>query len=113
LNIPIKGKLQEVEEQNQFLISKMQEYEEAYQEGRIMSKEYKKRMDGQNKRLSQLEARFNELTAHFDTDRKLDREFELEQDTAKKIDKHDKMLAAKRQTIRKQYELENTVRDSK
>ncbi len=35
----IKGKLQEMSEQNQILSSKIQEYEEAHKEGRIMSKE--------------------------------------------------------------------------
>ena len=64
-----------------------------------------------NERLSQLEARFEELIAAQDKQRKIDREAELETDPELKNAKFDKMLAATRQTIKKESELEKTVKE--
>ena len=64
-----------------------------------------------NERLSQLEARFEELIAAQVKQRKLDREVELETDPEIKDQKFDKMLAATRQTIKKKSELEKTVKE--
>lgn len=61
----IKGQLQDLTEQNQFLTSKLIEYEEAYNEGRIISKENAKRTD-------ELAKRFDELIANLD--KKMDKE---------------------------------------
>ena len=63
-----------------------------------------------SERLSQLEARFEELIAAQDKQRKLDREVELETDPELKDQKFDKMLSATRETIKKRSELE---KDSK
>jgi len=64
-----------------------------------------------NERLSQLEARFEELIAAQVKQRKLDREVELETNPELKDQKFDKMLAATRQTIKKKSELEKTVKE--
>ena len=60
-------------------------------------------------RLSQLEARFNELIAAQDKEHKLDRDYEIETDFELKDQKFDKMLSATRQTIKKRFELEKTM----
>jgi len=65
-----------------------------------------------NERLSQLEARFEELIVSQDKQRKLDREVELETDPEIKDQKFDKMLAATRQIIKKRSELEKTVKNN-
>ncbi len=70
----------------------------------------KKRRGKSNERLSQLEARFEELIVSQDKQRKLDREFELETDPEIKDQKFDKMLAATRQTSKTRSELEKTVK---
>ena len=64
-----------------------------------------------SERLSQLEARFEELITAQDKQRKLDRETELETDPEIKDTKFDKMLSATRQNIKKRSELEKTVKD--
>jgi 2-oxoglutarate dehydrogenase complex dehydrogenase (E1) component-like enzyme len=98
----------EKEEQIKSLILRLDQYEEANRDGRIMSKEYKKSMDVQHNRLAKLEERFEELTARIDIERKLEREFELETDSIKKEQKFDKMLSAKLETIRKRSNLEDS-----
>ena len=65
-----------------------------------------------NERLSQLEARFEELIAAQVKQRKLDREVELETNPELKDQKFDKMLAATRQIIKKRSELEKTVKNN-
>jgi integrase len=106
----IKGKLQTMAEQNQFLTSKLIEYEEAQKEGRIISKEYSKNMKEQNQRLSMLEEKFDQLTTKFNIERKLDREFESETDPELKDKKFNNMISAKRETISKRSELENKIK---
>jgi len=64
-----------------------------------------------SERLSQLEARFDELIAAQDKERKLDRAVEIETDLNKKFEKHDKLLEATRQKIKKRSELERTVKE--
>ena len=100
----IKGQLQEMIENNEILTSKLQEYEEANKEGRIMSKHHAKR-------LQDLETKFNEWVAAQDKERKIDREVELETDPEVKDTKFDIMLSATRETIRKKGTLERTFRD--
>ena len=64
-----------------------------------------------NERLSQLEARFEELIVSQDKQRKLDREVELETNQELKDQKFVKMLAATRQTSKTRSELEKTVKE--
>jgi hypothetical protein len=64
----IDKEMKEMRENNQMLTSKINEYEEAYKEGRIMSREHKKRMDESHKRLSQLEERFEKIFSKFDNE---------------------------------------------
>ena len=64
-----------------------------------------------SERLSQLEARFEELIAAQEKQRKIDHEVELETDPDIKDQKFDKMLSATRETIRKKGTLERTFRD--
>ena len=64
-----------------------------------------------SERLSQLEARFDELIAAQEKQRKLDRKTELETNPELKDQKFDKMLSATRETIKKRSELERTVKE--
>ena len=93
----MQTKIEELQEVNQILRNREQ----------IREEKDRKSLE----RLSQLEARFNELIAAQDKQRKLDREVELETDPEVKDQKFDKMLSATRQTIKKRSELEKTVKD--
>ena len=64
-----------------------------------------------SERLSQLEARFEELIAAQEKQRKINRETEVETDPDIKNQKFDKMLSATRETIRKKGTLERTFRN--
>jgi TolA-binding protein len=64
-----------------------------------------------SERLSKLEARFEELIAAQEKQRKLDRDFEAETDPELKDTKFEKMLSVTRETIRKQGALERTVKE--
>jgi hypothetical protein len=88
----MQTKIEELQEVNQILRNRDQIREE---------KERKS-----NERLSQLEARFEELIAAQDKQRKLDREVELETDPELKDTKFDKMLTTTRERIKRQGELE-------
>jgi hypothetical protein len=92
------------------LTLRLDQYEEAYQEGRIMSKEHKKSMDTQHERLSKLEEKFDSLTAKFDTEILLDREFELKTDPIKKDQIFELKLQATRDRIRKEGECERAAK---
>ena len=107
----IKGQLQEMSEQNQILSSKIQEYEEAHKEGRIMSKELAQQRKEMDQKFADLYNKIQSLTVSQNKQRNLDRDFELEKDPEIKDQKFDKMLSATRETIRKQGALEKTVKE--
>lgn len=69
----------------------------------LRNKDYRREemMRVASERLSKLEEKFEALTSAKNIERKLDREFELEQDPVAKDQKFDKMLSATRETIRK------------
>ena len=94
----------EKDQQIKNLEIRLNEYEEIQREGRIISREM-------NQQFLDIEQKVNALMGIQKKERKYDREFEVETDPVKKFDKHDLMLQATRERIRKQGELEKTLEE--
>jgi hypothetical protein len=77
----------------------------------LRNKDYRREemMRVANERLGRLEEKFESLVSAKEQERKLNREFEVEADPELKDRKFDKMISAKRETIRKRSELEKTL----
>ena len=98
----IKGKLQDVLEQNKVLTSKIQEYEDIQKEGRIMSKEHAQKF-------ADIYDKINELMDQRKEERKRSRDYEMATDFIDRDTKFDILSITSERTAQKQNELEITL----
>ena len=101
--------VQQLERQGADLQTQIEELQDVNQI--LRNKDYRREemMRVASERLSKLEEKFEELTSVKNIEIRLNREFELEEDPVANDQKFDKMISAKRETIRKRSELEKTL----
>ena len=98
----IKGKLQELVEQNKTLTSKIQEYEEIQKEGRIMSKDHAQKF-------ADIYDKLNELMDQRKEERRRSRDYEMTTDFLDRDTKFDILSITFERTLQKQNDLERTL----